>query len=141
MKTFISVIFFANLISITPPTKTQFLTNGTSATWYITSTPSCESQRDDKWIFYANGIFEYDHGSIVEDNKEGCSDMVNAVGTWNFSNKETTLRVNTAYEKENPANKIAAVVLNATIVSLNQSELVLKVKSKGKDVFIKFTKK
>lgn len=77
--------------------KTDLLTGGSQKTWYMHSaSPAdelCSSQSDNTYIFFADGSFEYDHGTVTmgTDNDSECGDLVNLEGTWEFKENETAI--------------------------------------------------
>ena len=78
------------------PSKTELLTAGSQKDWYIfSSTPEspCPSSVDDTWTFFADGQFEFDHGTVTEDEGEECGDFVNLEGTWEFSSDEKNITI------------------------------------------------
>ena len=126
--------------------KTTLLTKGTQKSWRISSiTPdeSCSSSSDDQWIFFANGSFEFNHGVITDDKTNECSDMVNIIGTWEFANNESKLKINALHEKGNTANAVTMTILDASILVLNDDQLKLLQTdpASGATATIEFSKK
>jgi hypothetical protein len=79
-----------------PPSKTELLTGGTQKSWSVfSSTPEapCSSSADDKWTFFSNGTFEYDHGDVTESEDSECGDLINFEGTWAFESEETKITI------------------------------------------------
>jgi hypothetical protein len=122
------------------------LTNNSQKSWVISSISSgsaCSSSSDDSWIFFANGTFEYNHGTVTEDATNECSDFVNYVGTWEFTNNEAGLRIKALHEKGNASNAIEMTIMDATIVVLDESQLKVTQAdpSGGGSVTIQFNKR
>jgi hypothetical protein len=108
--------------------KTTLLTNNTQQPWYVSSmTPDerCGSSSDDQWIFFADGTFEFNHGTVTEDKPNECSDFVNFTGTWTLTNNESILTVVGTKEKGNASNNFSVTMLNGTISVLDEQRLVV----------------
>ncbi|HEY0741008.1 MAG TPA: lipocalin family protein [Chryseosolibacter sp.] len=111
---------------VTPPTKTQLLTGGSTKAWKLQSSipeDLCPTNIDNTYFFSADGTFEFDRGTNVE--SENCSDIINVFGTWSFKNNEATLIVIALGPTGQPASNEPLELINATISSLSEEELVL----------------
>lgn len=137
--------------STTIEDRIQLLTNGSQKSWYLHSiTPNNETgscalshpmAMDNAYIFFADGTFEFDHGSITDDptckGDNCCSDLINLVGTWKFTNSQKNLRIVTAHEKNNDSNVLQQVLCSGSIDQL--TEEVLKVSQTSSETNIRFT--
>ena len=108
----------------------DMLTGGSHQSWQIYSiTPDqrCKSSTDDSWIFFADGTFEFDHGSITENETNKCSDLVNIVGKWELLDNESTLKVVAAHEKGNTENTFTTILIEGKITELNNEKLLINI--------------
>jgi hypothetical protein len=108
--------------------KTDLLTSGTQKSWNVSAmTPDerCSSSSDDTWTFFADGTFEFSHGTVTEDKPNNCSDFVNLTGTWTLTNSESTLTVVGSKEKGDAANNFSVTMLKGTISVLDEEKLVV----------------
>jgi hypothetical protein len=131
--------------------KLQFLTNGNSKSWILVKSPEAECKQSSKiaednlYTFYANGTFEFDHGTLTEDSScdDCCNDFVNIVGEWKFTGNKKGLRVTTLHEKGNKANAKTMVIYDATIDQLSEDVLIISQKDKetGTTYTMEFRKK
>ncbi|HEY8937838.1 MAG TPA: hypothetical protein VIM65_21585 [Cyclobacteriaceae bacterium] len=117
--------------------RTMLLASASSKSWYIYSTtpetdhPTCLSTHaisiDNTYTFYANGTFEFDHGTVTESpgctSDECCSDLVNFTGTWKFTNNQNSIVITGLAEKGNPANKFNLELYNGAISQLDDAVL------------------
>jgi len=132
----ISVVSSINLIgNHSAQDQTLLLSSVNSKSWYLyTSLPestvsSCKSSSkislDNTYTFYANGTFEFDHGTVIEDpscQDEGCcSDFINLSGTWKFTNDQTGIVITALNERGYPDHKVNIELYNGTISELTES--------------------
>lgn len=118
--------------------KTEMLAGNKQKNWYIVGkTPdgikacslSSPHYQDNTWAFFADGSFEYNHGQLTEDpdclGKDCCSDLVNLVGKWEFTNNEKGLRITSLYEQGKSANTFSVVLFDAVINQFEEGKLLL----------------
>ena len=117
--------------------RTALLAGTTQKSWYLVASSlvspkaSCNASAamslDNTYTFYANGTFEFDHGTIIDDadckSEDCCSDLVNITGTWQFTNDQTNLVITALHEKNEPDNKFAFEMYNGAIDQLSDGVL------------------
>jgi hypothetical protein len=110
------------------------LTGTASKSWTLYSTSnqvqcSPSIQSDNTYTFFVDGTFEFDHGSIIEDSEcrgdNCCSDLVNLVGTWQFVNGQSHIKVTADHEKGNSSNQLPVTLFDANVIILNENILQL----------------
>lgn len=114
-----------------------FLASDTKKDWQlIKSTPETELNSckplgsvlyDNAWTFFADGSFEFDHGNVTEDSdcmEEGCcTDLVNIIGSWSFTENGPMIKVMFLHEKDNPSNTLNEEFFSAEIDKLDENTL------------------
>ena len=153
--TILGLFDFHNKVSL-EDNNLQLLAGITQKTWYLHSKtpdavlPSCQANSpqslDNSWIFFANGTFEFNRGAITQDNScqdtGCCSDMLNIVGTWAFTNNGSGLKITMLHQKEKPSNSFHEVLLEATLIQLAADKFVVKVMpANGSDMEAEFRTK
>ena len=127
------------------------LANATNKDCYLysstpeSSTETCRSDHaiasDNTYIFYADGTFKFDHGTITEDeactNEDCCNDLVNITGKWKFTNNQKKIRITALHETGNESNALTMVLFNATIDQLDEN--VLKISQTDSETNIVYT--
>lgn len=135
MKSKIILFLIVNLQIIAPDLHVA-LTAGSSKSWYLrnsseVSTASCNSNGvsvDNIYVFSSNGIFTFDHGTILEDpncaGDDCCTDLVNITGKWKFTSNQTRLVITALTETGNPSNVLNVVLFDAVIDQLDENVLI-----------------
>lgn len=126
--------------------KKELLAGTDQKSWYIyslTGDDLCGSSADDSWIFLSTGEFEFNHGTITDDDANGCGDFVNYVGTWELTTGETKLKVVALHEKDNASNVFDITVVDGSIETLTAERLVVVMhdSSTNTDVTLEFRKR
>ncbi|ELR73398.1 hypothetical protein C900_04250 [Fulvivirga imtechensis AK7] len=117
----------------------SLLTNGSQKSWYLAAKSpegkhlSCKAtspqSMDNKYIFFADGKFELDHGEITEDPDcvdEGCCiDPVSIAGTWRFINEGGGLEVKALHKKDDKDYTLDHVLFEGVIQTLEEDRLVI----------------
>jgi hypothetical protein len=109
--------------------KKELLSGTSQRSWYMyamTPDERCGSAFDDTWTFFSTGEFEYDHGTVLDDQVKRCGDFVNLIGSWEFQNNETRLKVTALQEKNNPSNTFEFLILFGTIHQIDADKFVIK---------------
>lgn len=120
-------------------TPAEYLTGSGSKSWnFIEVTPDDEDpgcavdaafMRDNKLTFFANGDYEFDNGTVTNHDCEECecSDLLNLYGTWSFPTTSTlkVMAEGLLVDGEREPSDDTEVLLNATIVKLTDTELVI----------------
>lgn len=87
----------------------EMLTAGDAKAWNIISEyplhveagcrPDAEFIQDNSWLFYANGDFKFDGGTINGSNK--CSDFIDLLGTWEIT-ESNELKIKATQAADDP---------------------------------------
>ena len=112
---------------ITPPSKTELLTNGNQKSWFVfSSSPddACSSSADDSWTFFSDGTFEYDHGDVTEGD-DGCGDLINFEGSWTFTNEESDITIVALRATGSTDNMDPLTVVDGSLTVLTEDRLVI----------------
>lgn len=126
------------------PSKTQLLTADTQKSWYIVAASPeepCGSASDDSWIFKSDGTFEFDHGTVTEDEAGECSDFINLTGTWEFTDSETGLKLFAERGKDDPSVELNLTLFDAKITELTDDKLSLSQEHNGTTRTVEFRKR
>jgi hypothetical protein len=110
--------------------------------WYIHSIINddvCGSAVDDAWTFDSNGTYEFDHGTVTEAGN--CGDFVNHVGTWEFTDSETKLKIVAEHETDNPSNVFNRMIFHAKLEALTNEKLVIVIDDPDADITIEFRRR
>jgi hypothetical protein len=94
-----------------------------SWTLFSTTTGRCISATDDSWIFFADGSFEFNHGTVIEDEINRCRDFINITGRWELTDNDSRLKVIVTLEKDGVAN--IHPLLEGRIQELNEEKLIV----------------
>lgn len=124
--------------------KTDLLSGGSQKTWYIYAAlpdDRCASATDDSWIFSSNGTFEFNHGAIIEDEVNECSDFVNIEGTWKFENNEATLTIIALKEKGSTEDIGTLTLVQGEISVLTNERLVITYSTPSPSGSVEFRKR
>jgi hypothetical protein len=111
-----------------PPSKTELLTGGTQKSWSIfSSTPEtpCSSSTDDRWTFFADGTFEYDHGDVTESDDSECGDLINFEGSWAFESAETKISIVALRPTGSDEEVDPLTVASGTLTELTSDRLII----------------
>lgn len=118
------------------PSNTGLLAGTQSKTWYMHSqTPEDEDcpltmaiHSDNTWTFFADGSFEYSNGTIKEEPgcPECCGDLVNIIGTWEFTDEDEGIEIITLGEKDNPENTFEFKLMWGDFDVLEESKFILR---------------
>jgi hypothetical protein len=137
-KTF---LFLASLIIVlgcsddddaTPVSKLDLLTGGSQKSWYVYDTTDddpCPSTADDNWTFFADGVLDYNHGTITDSEEGQCGDLVNFEGTWEFGDNETSLTMVAERNTDTDEDLGSFTLISGDITTLTEDRLVISVSS------------
>jgi hypothetical protein len=142
---FLIIVTFSNWTYRYPEAENRnFLASDTKKDWQLVrSTPEPELNSckplgsvlyDNTWTFFADGSFEFDHGAITQDPdcmEEGCcTDLVNIIGSWSFTENGTMIKVMFLHEKDNPSNTLNEEFFSAEIDILDENTLQISLTDK-----------
>lgn len=127
-------------------TRTAVLTDGAAKSWSLYSqTPAgnCSSiTMDNSYTFHSDGTFTFDHGAVIRNSscvgESCCSDMVNIIGTWRFSEDEQTISIKGLRDADDPSNAFNVTLFEGTIAQLDENVLKINQKNPGNGIVYTF---
>jgi hypothetical protein len=123
-------------------TKGELLAGEESKIWVLfATTPEEEDcpegaahESDNTWTFFADGTFEFDHGTVTEDPVCQSSDTKNLTGVWEISEDDMHLEMTISFATDFPEmifTEDENGYLNSTIVQLDENKLILSEEYEG----------
>jgi len=127
-------------------TRNDLLTDGVVKSWSLFSqmpTGNCSSiTADNTYTFHSNGTFTFDHGALTRNasctGENCCSDMVNIIGTWRFSEDEQTISIKGLRDADDPSNTFNVTLFEGTIGQLDENVLKINQKNPGNGIVYTF---